>query len=82
MMREHSKPNANAPSIPMTGASLLQEWWALSVGFTDTTQFASLTNKTGSLFTEMMLAGEKPSYKIHVIVGDADAGRGMEFGKK
>jgi hypothetical protein len=59
-----------------------QEWWALSVGFTDTTQFASLTNKPGGLGTEMMLVGEKSPYKIHLIVGDPDAGRGMEFEKK
>lgn len=59
-----------------------QEWWGLSVGFTDTTQFSSLTNNPGSFAAEMMLVGEKPPYKIHLIVGDADAGRGMEFEKK
>lgn len=59
-----------------------QDWWVLSVGFTDTTQFASLTNKPGGLGTEMMLVGEKPPYKIHLTVGDPDAGRGMEFEKK
>jgi hypothetical protein len=30
----------------------------------------------------MMLVGEKPPYKIHLTVGDPDAGRGMEFEKK
>src|ERR1051325_11230519 len=52
-----------------------QEWWGLSVGFTDTTHFASLSHKPGGMRTEMMLIGEKPPYKIHLIVGDPDNGR-------
>lgn len=59
-----------------------QEWWTLSVGFTDTTQFASLTNKPEGMGTEMMLVGEKPPYKIHLALGDPDSGRSMEFEKK
>jgi hypothetical protein len=59
-----------------------QDWWALSVGFRDTTQFASLANQPGGLGTEMMLVGEKPPYKIHLTVGDPDAGKGMEFERK
>lgn len=56
-----------------------QEWWALGVGFTNTENFASLTNKPEGLGAEMMLVGEKPPYKIHLIVGDPDAGKGMQF---
>ncbi len=58
-----------------------QEWWALSVGFANTTQFGSLSNKPGGIGTEMMLIGDKPPYKIHLTVGDPDAGRGMQFDK-
>jgi hypothetical protein len=47
-----------------------QEWWALSVGFKDTTQFASFSNKLEGFSAEMMLIGEKPPYKIYLIVGD------------
>ena len=59
----------------------LQEWWGLSVGFPDTTQFASLSNKPSGMNTEMMLVGERPPYKIHLIVGDPDDGKGMQFEK-
>ncbi len=58
-----------------------QEWWALGAAFTNTEQFASLKNKLPGLGTEMMLIGEKPPYKIHLTVGDPDAGVGMQFVK-
>ena len=56
-----------------------QQWWGLSAGFPDTTQFSSLSNRPGGMSTEMMLVGQNPPYKIHLIVGDPDDGRGMEF---
>ncbi len=58
-----------------------QQWWGLTVGFADTTQFASLSNKPGGMSTEMMLVGAKSPYKIHLTIGDPDDGRGMEFEK-
>lgn len=58
-----------------------RDWWAVLGCFTNTAQFASLTNKSERFGSDMMLIGEKPPYKIHLIIGDPDEGRGMEFEK-
>jgi hypothetical protein len=44
-----------------------QDWWVVGV---------SLDDATG---TEVFLIGEKAPYKIHIILGDPDGGRGMDF---
>jgi hypothetical protein len=56
-----------------------QDWWAIGVGFDDTAQFSLLNRQPGGFATQMMLIGEKPPYRIHLTIGDPDAGMGMQF---
>jgi hypothetical protein len=56
-----------------------QQWWAISAHFGTTAHFASLQFRTDSFATEFMLVGQRPPYKLHLVVGDPDAGRAMEF---
>jgi len=44
-----------------------QDWWVIGV------------NLDPGFGTDLFLIGEKPPYKIHLIVGDPDEGRGMDF---
>ena len=56
-----------------------QRWWAVSVDFESTAQFASRQHRAETLGTSFMLVGERPPYKIHLTVGDPDEGRAMQF---
>ena len=63
-----------------------QEWWALGVVFRNTehlasvqSRFAKLGSSPGDYGAVMMLVGEKAPYKIHLILGDPDEGRSMQF---
>jgi hypothetical protein len=56
-----------------------QDWWVIGVNFRSTEKFSSQQRRVGTFGTELFLIGEKPPYKIHLIVGDPDEGRGMEF---
>ena len=58
-----------------------QEWWSVAVVFNSTAQFSSQQFRPGSYGVSFMLLGEKPPYKIHLIVGDPDEGKGMTFEK-
>jgi hypothetical protein len=44
-----------------------QEWWAVGL------------HLDPDFGTDLLLIGEKPPYTIHLIIGDPDQGRGMDF---
>jgi len=58
-----------------------QEWWVLGVEVS-TEGFSSREHAPIQLTTEMFLVGEKPPYKIHLTIGDPDAGRALHFERK
>jgi hypothetical protein len=54
-----------------------QEWWAVALDFQRPSWF-----EKGDYYTDFMIRHQKPPYLVHVIVGDPDAGHGIEFEKE
>lgn len=55
-----------------------QDWWVVDLDFTSTAGFHSEKLPNG-LTTDVSLAGDKPPYRLHLPVGDPDAGNAMNF---
>ena len=53
-----------------------QEWWAVALDFDRPPWYTQ-----GGYSTEVFLRRQAPPYLLHVIVGDPDAGNGIEFEK-
>ena len=53
--------------------------WGIALDFDDVQGFSSPVHRNGFVYHMLDLKSQRPPYRIHVTIGDADGGDALEF---